>query len=139
MIISKLIKEAIDFHGHLGPYLILGLLSGEMLLKKTKAKKHFGLDIKVYGASKRPKSCLIDGLQLSTGATFGKGNIYKYNGNCIRIIGRNLKNDKIAELLFKPDLVKDLEGLKGHKDSEAFALKLLRINKTNLFQVKIKE
>jgi len=32
------IKEAIKFHGHLGPYLILGILAGEAALKILKCK-----------------------------------------------------------------------------------------------------
>jgi formylmethanofuran dehydrogenase subunit E len=63
------LKEAIRFHGHLGPYLVLGVLAGEAALKKLKAKKYFGIEMKVWGANKKPKSCLVDGLQLSTGAT----------------------------------------------------------------------
>jgi len=79
------IKEAVKFHGHLGPYLILGVLAGEIALKRIGVKKYFGLEVKVYGANQKPKSCLIDGLQLSTGATFGKGNIRKLAGKNIKI------------------------------------------------------
>ena len=43
------LKQAIDFHGHLGPYLVLGLLMGEYGLKKIKAKPHFGVKVKVWG------------------------------------------------------------------------------------------
>ncbi|MCX5710376.1 MAG: formylmethanofuran dehydrogenase subunit E family protein, partial [Candidatus Omnitrophica bacterium] len=75
------LKEAVNFHGHLGPYLVLGLKAGEMALRKLGCKKYFGLEVKVFGALKKPKSCFIDGLQLSTGATYGKGNIQKYKGN----------------------------------------------------------
>ena len=50
---------------------------GEYALEKIKARPHFGLEVKVWGAKNKPKSCLIDGLQLSTGCTYGKGNITK--------------------------------------------------------------
>src|SRR3989338_6987873 len=90
------LEEAIKFHGHLGPYLVLGVLAGELALKNLGSKKYFGLDIKVYGADKKPKSCLIDGLQLSTGATYGKGNIHKFNGRLIKIeFSNKFKNKKI--------------------------------------------
>lgn len=130
------IEAAIKFHGHLGPYLILGILAGEFALKKIKAKKHFGLEVRVFGANQRPKSCLIDGLQLSTGATFGKGNIYKLAGKRIKILIRNLKNDRKLEISFQPQLVKILDALKGHEDSENFARKLLKMNSKDLFQIK---
>ena len=120
------LKEAIKFHGHLGPYLILGLLAGSLGLKKTGAKKYFGLEVKVYGANKKPKSCLIDGLQLSTGATYGKGNIQKFAGKDIKIKIHNLINDKEVSLSLSKDLKKELDCLKGCRDSERFARGLLK-------------
>jgi len=118
------LKEAIKFHGHLGPYLVLGILAGELAIKKLRCKKHFGLDVKVWGANKKPKSCLIDGLQLSTGATYGKGNIHKLNSNKIRILIRNLVNNKKIKISLNKGLIKRLDELKGHKDSEALAKEL---------------
>jgi formylmethanofuran dehydrogenase subunit E len=120
------LKEAIKFHGHLGPYLVLGLLAGEFGLKKTGAKKYFGLEVKVYGANKKPKSCLIDGLQLSTGATYGKGNIRKFTGNNIKITMRNVINDRKVTLSLAKSLKKELDCLKGHAESERFAKGLLK-------------
>ena len=57
------LKEAEKFHGHLGPWLILGVRAGEFALKKLRCKKFFDIEVKVRGASEKPRSCLIDGLQ----------------------------------------------------------------------------
>ncbi len=92
------LNEAIKFHGHLGPYLVLGLKAGELALKKLGCKKYFNLDVKVWGANYKPKSCLIDGLQLSTGATYGKGNIQKFDGAQIKIQVRDKFNKKSVTL-----------------------------------------
>ncbi|MDD2927779.1 MAG: formylmethanofuran dehydrogenase subunit E family protein [Candidatus Omnitrophica bacterium] len=127
------LKEAIKFHGHLGPYLVLGLLAGELGLKKTGAKKYFGLEVKVYGVSIKPKSCLIDGLQLSTGATYGKGNIRKYASARIKVIMRNTENNKTVTLRLKGSLIKELDNLRGHLNSENFARRLLKIGKQKIF------
>ncbi len=129
------IKQGIDFHGHLGPYLVLGLIAGELGLKELKAKKFFGLEVKVWGADKKPKSCLVDGLQLSTGATYGKGNIRKVNGSSIRIIISNLENNKKIRIEFKKWLIEVLNGLKGHRDSETLARKLYRIDPAKIFNL----
>jgi formylmethanofuran dehydrogenase subunit E len=123
------LKEAVKFHGHLGPYLVLGILAGRLGLKKTGAKKYFGMEVSVYGANKKPRSCLIDGLQLSTGATYGKGNIRKYAGRDIKIVMRNLINDKKISLIIDKQLKKELGCLKGHHDSEKFAKGLLKRSK----------
>jgi len=128
------LKKAVDFHGHLGPYLILGVLMGDFALKKLAAKRHFGIEAIVSGALKRPKSCLIDGIQLSTGCTYGKGNIRKLKGNIIRVLFRNLENGRKVGLALKKSLVTKLDLLKGHKDSEAFARKILNIDAVDLFE-----
>lgn len=120
------LKEAEKFHGHLGPWLVLGILIGEFALKKLKARKYFGLKVKVWGANKKPKSCLIDGLQLSTGATYGKGNIEKLDGAAIKIKFINRASHKKIILRFKDNLIQQLEETKTHRDSEILARKLYK-------------
>lgn len=127
------LNEAIKFHGHLGPYLILGILAGELALKQLKTKKYFGLAVKVWGADKKPKSCLIDGLQLSTGATYGKGNIQKIKGDRIKVSFYNLENNKKINLHFKKGFIKKLDSLRGHKDSEIFAKELYKTRPLRIF------
>jgi formylmethanofuran dehydrogenase subunit E len=120
------LKEAKKFHGHLGPWLVLGILTGKFALKKIKAKKYFGIKVKVYGANKKPTSCLVDGLQLSTGATYGKGNIQKLNGPEIRIEFLNQFNRKKVAVRFKKCFLQRLREVKTHRDSELLAKKLYK-------------
>jgi formylmethanofuran dehydrogenase subunit E len=129
------LQEGICFHGHLGPYLVLGILAGEIALRRLKAKKFFGLMVTVWGATQRPKSCLIDGLQLSTGATYGKGNIRKIPARRIRIRVQNLKSKKQIVVVLHNDIVKQLKSLVGHEDSEAFAKVLYRKEPSRIFTV----
>lgn len=131
------IKEAIAFHGHLGPYLILGLLAGEYALKRLGCRKHFGLEVEARGADKKPKSCLIDGLQLSTGATFGKGNIRKAKGRGISIIFSSKETKRKIRLSLKKELIDRLDSLESHHDSEAFAIELSRANQGELFNLQL--
>jgi len=129
------LKEAERFHGHLGPYLVLGLLAGELALKRLRCRKHFGLEVKVWGATRKPKSCLIDGLQLSAGATYGKGNIQKIAGSKIRALFCNLKNKKEIKISLREYLIERLDSLKGHKDSEAFARELYKTDPFKIFNL----
>ena len=131
------LKEGIKFHGHLGPYLVLGLLAGELALKKLRAKKYFDLEVKVWGANNKPKSCLIDGLQLSTGATYGKGNISKFNGAKIKMQFYCCSHQKRIILDFKEGLLTRLEGLKSHRDSELLAKKIYQMDCAELFNLKL--
>jgi len=129
------LKEAEKFHGHLGPYLVLGLLAGEIALRKLRCRKYFSLKVRVWGATKKPKSCLIDGLQLSTGATYGKGNIQKIENSKIRVLFYNVKNNKRLTLSLKENLIKRLAQLKGHKDSERFAKELYKTGPLKIFNL----
>jgi len=129
------LKEAEKFHGHLGPYLVLGLLAGKLALRELGAKKYFGLDVKVYGANKKPKSCLIDGLQLSTGATYGKGNIVKFNGSMIKLEFYNRSNHKKAVIKFRNGLIEKLNAARTHKDSELLAKELFKSDYKNIFHL----
>ncbi|MDI6759083.1 MAG: FmdE family protein [Candidatus Omnitrophota bacterium] len=126
------LSEAKKFHGHLGPYLVLGLLAGELALKKLKCKKYFGLKVKVFGADKKPKSCLIDGLQLSSGTTYGKGNIKKFGGKIIKVSFQNSTGKKFV-LRLKDGLRQILEAAKTHKDSELLAKELYKSTEKMLF------
>jgi formylmethanofuran dehydrogenase subunit E len=129
------LKEAEKFHGHLGPYLVLGILAGELAINKLRCKKYFGLDVKVWGATQKPKSCLIDGLQLSTGSTYGKGNIKKINGSKIKIDFCNLVNHKKITLKLKDNFIQRLQRTKTHKDSEALARQLYNTDPLELFSL----
>jgi formylmethanofuran dehydrogenase subunit E len=127
------LAQAIKFHGHLGPYLVIGIMAGEAALKKLKCKKYFGLEAKVWGALKKPRSCLIDGLQLSTGATYGKGNISKAGGAKISILFINRENNKKMKVSLKERMIDRLDSLKGHKEAEAFARRLYKADPSSVF------
>ena len=63
------------FHGHLGPYVVLGYRMGREALKELRSDGHFGLTAEVHSLLSPPQSCLIDGVQLGSGCTLGKRNI----------------------------------------------------------------
>ncbi|MDO8748351.1 MAG: formylmethanofuran dehydrogenase subunit E family protein [Candidatus Omnitrophota bacterium] len=127
------LKTAIDFHGHLGPYLVLGLLMGEYALKKMRARPHFGLEVKVWGAKNKPKSCLIDGLQLSTGCTYGKGNIAKYGGKAIKVNFRDLKTTKELTVFLSEETLERLKSAVDHLTSEKIAMEFYKKGVRSIF------
>ena len=62
------------FHGHIGPYAVLGYRMGQLankVLGDGPKDKH----VVVYTGTNPPVSCLIDGIQLASSCTLGKGNI----------------------------------------------------------------
>lgn len=130
------LKQAVDFHGHLGPYLVLGLLMGSYALKKLKARAHFGLEVKVWGVKFKPQSCLVDGLQLSTGCTYGKGNIRKYNGRFIKAGFLNCGSDKSIGLTLRDKIIEKLSLVCDNEASEKLAREFFRMRADDIFIVK---
>jgi len=63
-----------QFHGHLGPYAVIGYKMGK-IAKKQLGSDPFSKEAVIWTGTKPPLSCIIDGIQISSGCTLGKGNI----------------------------------------------------------------
>lgn len=68
------LEELAKFHGHLGPNIVLGYLMGKYACENL-TDDPFSLKATVYCPKKTPESCIVDGVQLGSGCTLGKGNI----------------------------------------------------------------
>lgn len=98
---KKILNNLAEFHGHLGVNLVLGYRLGLIGLDKIDAEKYFGIEVLVYAPNgKPPDLCIIDGLQVATGATYGKGNIrfQKNSGDSIEVVFINKQNRKKVKL-----------------------------------------
>ena len=67
----SLLEKAAEFHGHLGPFLAIGVRLGLVGLKKINQQKNGPLTIDVSLPLHVPFSCIIDGLQVTTQCTVG--------------------------------------------------------------------
>jgi formylmethanofuran dehydrogenase subunit E len=93
------LKDAAQFHGHLGPMMVFGARTGMAALRAVGAKGYFDVEIKCEGPmAKPPVSCFLDGLQISTGATLGKRNLEWVDGKNIAIHVRNTQTGRTATL-----------------------------------------
>ncbi|NOZ48022.1 MAG: hypothetical protein GXO79_14780 [Chlorobi bacterium] len=63
-----------EIHGHLGIYSILGAKMGLKAMEVLNANRD-EIVVQTYAGNQPPLGCLNDGLQVSTGATFGHGTI----------------------------------------------------------------
>ncbi|WOX56561.1 formylmethanofuran dehydrogenase subunit E family protein [Methanoculleus palmolei] len=68
------VEELAKFHGHLGPFIVLGYRMGRHALHRL-GSDPFALSATVYCSGTPPESCLVDGVQIGSGCTFGKRNI----------------------------------------------------------------
>jgi len=70
----ELEERATEFHGHGGPFMIIGLRMGLAALDLLDSKGWFGMRCRAHLRWTPPDSCTIDGIQSSTGCTMGKHN-----------------------------------------------------------------
>lgn len=68
------LSYAARFHGHLGPWLVLGLRAGTFAARKLRASP-FRLRACVLCPSRPPYTCFVDGIQVGCGCTIGKCNL----------------------------------------------------------------
>ncbi len=107
------LSYAAQFHGHLGPWATAGLRVGMAGRRAVEAKGYF--DVKVVAGGpfiKPPRSCFLDGLQVSTGATLGKRNLKWVNGDEIVVRFENTKSGAVAEVRLTDRLLNALASIK---------------------------
>lgn len=68
---DSILKKAEEFHGHLGPFLVIGIKMGLVGLGQVGATKGSSLAVTASLPLRVPFSCIIDGLQITTKCTIG--------------------------------------------------------------------
>jgi formylmethanofuran dehydrogenase subunit E len=66
------------FHGHLGPWVVIGHMIGTDALHRLDTPGYFEIEVVCWMPpehQRQPWSCILDGLQVGSGATMGKQNI----------------------------------------------------------------
>ncbi|MEM3823759.1 MAG: formylmethanofuran dehydrogenase subunit E family protein [Candidatus Bathyarchaeia archaeon] len=129
------IKEAEKLHGHLGPFLVLGVKMGETAKKILKTTS---LQVTVKVPFLTPFSCVLDGIQVATQSTIGNQKLKIKNSSkeisadfqCVKI-GKKLTiaiNPKITEALMRK--------LSEGASNEELAWKIARMPENQLFIMK---
>ncbi len=70
--LANLVRKAVELHGHLGPFLVIGVRMGLIGVRELKAKENDN-ELRVTAMLKYsvPFSCVIDGIQVATKCTIG--------------------------------------------------------------------
>jgi formylmethanofuran dehydrogenase subunit E len=108
--LDSIVKEAVDFHGHLGPFLVLGARMGLIGLKELQVKKGDS-KLRATAILERtvPFSCAIDGIQVATGCTVGNGRLKLKNTKNIIASEFCLNGKEHVIVTLKPMKFKDLK------------------------------
>jgi formylmethanofuran dehydrogenase subunit E len=118
-----------DFHGHLGPYAVVGYRMGKIAMSRLDARGK-KLSARVMTGTTPPISCIVDGIQFSTSCTLGKGNI-------------EVIDEKLPKAVFSGErsLTITLKGsanqmiMENMADAENLAMRVFGMSDDELFEV----
>ena len=126
------LREAARFHTHLGPYLVVGLRMGRVVVREL-GQEPFSYNIRAHTGRVPPYSCSVDGLQLATPCTTGNG--------CLEVTEQRLMAVEAtsgAETLrveLARDIYDSIERECSEEDQEAFALRIWNMPDDELFRI----
>lgn len=117
------------FHGHLGPYAVLGYRMG-LLARRRFPERIYAI---VHSGTKRPLSCLADGVQMSSCCTLGKSNITVKEDDEARVEFSDGRSH--LELATLPKVRAEVDGTCTHANEEEMALRLYEAREDELFTI----
>ena len=110
--LTSLIKKAIDFHGHLGPFLVIGVRMGSLAKRilNLNAEESNKLRVTARLPLLTPFSCILDGIQATTQCTVGNQKLRIENSQAKVIVYFEQQNlDKGLRIYVNPKIIKELK------------------------------
>ncbi len=126
----KLIER---FHGHLGPYAVIGYRMGKIACEKLNHDP-FKKNVEVFTGTNPPISCIVDGIQLGSGCTLGKGNI-KITDKKKPIATFKDKNGRTLTITLKKEVHQDIEKTVTDENIIDYAEKIYEKSDRELFDL----
>lgn len=117
------------FHGHLGPYVVLGMRMGQIARQQYPNRIY----ATVFSGKKRPRSCLADGVQFTSCCTIGKNNIEIIDDGQARAIFTDGKTQ--MEIAVLPKVLSDVDSGMATANEEETSLKLYREKEELMFSI----
>lgn len=117
------------FHGHLGPYVVLGYMMGRIGRERFQNR----ISAVVFSGTRRPLSCLVDGIQFSSCCTLGKGNISVREGGKVKAEFAGEDGSLTLELL--PGIKERIDSDVTKENEEAIAMDLYSLPASSLFSI----
>jgi len=114
--------EAVRFHGHLGPFLVLGLKAG-LFANEVLGRDPFKTRAVVETDLVPPCSCFVDGVQVATGCTMGKGNIKLKKGDSLSVTF--MRGGEKLKLCLKEAVLESLRKISSMEEAKQTALALV--------------
>lgn len=130
---DEILKRIEQFHGHLGPYAIIGYKMGKI------ANQHLGVQpfskhVIVRTGTTPPVSCIIDGIQLSSGCTLGTGKISVLNEGIPKVTFTN-NNGRSIEINLKSHIREEIDSSVNEDNIVEYSIQLYEKPDNELFEI----
>ena len=126
------LTAASAFHGHLGPYLVVGLRMGRAVVREFGAKP-FTYQITARTGKRPPNSCLVDGVQLATPCTTGNGGLVVESERAMSIAACRSGETLVVSL--RDEVCARIEHECTEENQERFALEIWEMPEDELLQM----
>lgn len=136
--LASTIDTARKLHGHLGPFLVIGVRMGVIAKKALLASDEQCtlLRAKVAVPLFPPYSCLLDGIQVSTTCTIGNQRLTIENSEEIRVSFTKQNTDRTVNITLNPKMAEELKKkLSEDTLTEEFALEIARLPENQVFNI----
>lgn len=120
-----ILDQAESFHGHLGPFLALGVRAGLLGLRELKIEKgDMQIRVSCTLEYKVPFSCMLDGIQITTKCTAGNTRLSWRESQRVTA-NFELENDgRKIEVEVKPEVLQELKNKLKKNRSDEFGRRL---------------
>jgi formylmethanofuran dehydrogenase subunit E len=137
------IRDAVKLHGHLGPFLVIGVRIGTIakrILNLTGQSENNALQATVKVPMSTPFSCVLDGIQASTKCTIGNQRLKVEDSSQEIAAEFKTKNSKKTLVVsVNPEIVEELESsLSKRTNSRYLAMKIISAQEKRLFRLRQK-
>lgn len=140
----KSLTEKIEFarklHGHVGPFLVIGLRMGEAAKKALNVSdaEAMLLGAEVSVPLYPPFSCLLDGIQVATTCTVGNQRLQITNAPAIEATFTTQRNAKTVKITLNESLSEKLKQKQTQNSlTEDYAVEIADMPENQLFNVTV--
>jgi formylmethanofuran dehydrogenase subunit E len=133
--LTSAIRDAEKLHGHLGPFLVIGVRMGKIAKRVLNAREEDKLRACARIPVLTPFSCILDGIQVTTGCTVGNQRLSIEDSKEIAV-RFELERDKAIRICVRREAVEELMGkISEGAPNEELAWEIARMPEDRLFSV----
>ena len=130
---NETLKQIEKFHGHIGPYAVIGYKMG-LIANRMLGSNPFSKKAVVWTGTNPPISCIVDGIQISSGCTFGKGNISIKNEGIAKV-EFSTNDGKNIKIILKQKIRKEIDKKVTEENIVNYSEKMFEKSDEELFEI----